>query len=144
MTKSFMSADEQSVQHEARDRTKVLLVDDEPSLTNLFKMVIHMELPQLQIDTAGNGIEALELFSLNHHGVLVMDLHMPLMDGHTTFREIKKMCETRGWEMPSVVFCTGYAPPDTLKAIFIESAEHCVLSKPISPDAVTNAVKSRL
>ena len=129
---------------EPRDKTKVLLVDDEPSLTRLFKMVLNMDLPDLHVDTAENGIEALEAFSLNHHGVLVMDLHMPLMDGHTAFKEIQKMCDLRGWEMPPVVFCTGYAPPDTLKAIFVESQEHCVLSKPISPNEISEAVKIRL
>ncbi len=139
-----MTEDNKESVLEPRDKSKVLLVDDEPSLTKLFKIVINMELPELSVDVAGNGIEALEAFSLNHQGVIVMDLHMPLMDGHTAFREIKKMCETRGWEMPAVVFCTGYAPPETLKAIFVESPEHCVLSKPISPDAVTEAVKSRL
>lgn len=139
-----MSEDNTVTSVEPRDKTKVLLVDDEPSLTRLFTMVLNLDLPKIEVDTAANGIEALESFSLNHQGVLVMDLHMPLMDGHTAFREIQRMCDIRGWEMPSVVFCTGYAPPETLKAIVVENREHCVLSKPITPSEVTDAVRSRL
>lgn len=127
-----------------RDLSRVLLVDDEPSLTSLFKMVLSMEIPDIEIDTAGNGLEALESFSINHHGVLVMDLHMPIMDGFAAFIEIQRMCNTRKWEMPAVIFCTGYAPPDALKKIFVDSQDHCVISKPISPFVITEAVNKRL
>lgn len=123
---------------------RVLLVDDEESLTNLFEMILSMEIPGCEIDKASNGVEALEKFSLAHHTVIVMDLHMPIMDGQTAFEEIKKMCGLRNWDMPSVVFCTGYAPPDALKAVFVENQEHCVLAKPINGDTLAEAVKSRM
>jgi CheY-like chemotaxis protein len=123
---------------------RILLVDDEESLTNLFEMILSMEIPECEIDKASHGVEALEQFSLGHHVVIVMDLHMPIMDGQTAFEELKKMCDLRNWEMPSVVFCTGYAPPDALKAVFVDSQEHCVLSKPISGDTLAEAVKIRM
>jgi CheY-like chemotaxis protein len=128
----------------ARDIGKILIVDDEPSLRRLFQMVLSMEIPECEIDTACNGLEALEQFSINHHGVLIMDLHMPVMDGHTAFQEIEKMCVVRDWQMPAVVFCTGYAPPDTLSSVFVESPEHCVLSKPVKGEVIAQAVRERL
>jgi CheY-like chemotaxis protein len=126
------------------DRGRVLIVDDEATIVKLFKMLLEFDLPGKQIDTASNGAEALEKFSAGHHGVLVMDLHMPVMDGLNAFLSIESSCRSRDWQMPAVVFCTGYAPPDPVLKAVAGNPSHCLLQKPVTSDVLVAAVASRL
>ena len=126
------------------DKARILIVDDEVSIVKLFKMLLEFDLPGRRVDTASNGAEAVEKFASGHHRVLVMDLHMPVMDGLHAFLNIEAACRERQWEMPAVVFCTGYAPPDpVLKAISGESV-HCLLQKPVTSQTLVETVASRL
>jgi CheY-like chemotaxis protein len=63
----------------------VLLVDDESAIRRLFQLILGAALPGCRIETAADGSEAVRMFSEGHHGVIVMDLHMPVMDGPTAF-----------------------------------------------------------
>ena len=126
------------------DRKRILIVDDEALIQRLFEMVLSWELPDCKIDVVSNGVEALHAFSERHHAVLLMDLHMPVMDGQAAFREIQSRCRTKNWEMPAVVFCTGYAPPASLTSVLAANGTHCLLSKPVSNEVLIDAVKSRL
>jgi diguanylate cyclase (GGDEF)-like protein len=44
-----------------------------------------------QVDAVQNGIEALEAFSRREYDLILMDCHMPEMDGFDTAREIRKI-----------------------------------------------------
>lgn len=127
-----------------RDMKRILLVDDEKTILKLFHMIITSALPHCEVETAPNGKEALDLFSARHHGVLVMDLHMPVMDGQTAFQEIISLSKKRNWEPPAVVFCTGFAPPDVINNIVSDSSYHCLLSKPVRGEVLVETIKSRL
>ncbi|ORW70442.1 response regulator transcription factor [Mycobacterium saskatchewanense] len=58
---------------------RVLLVDDEPALTNLVKMALHYE--GWVVDIAHNGREALAKFEKVCPDVLVLDIMLPDVDG---------------------------------------------------------------
>ena len=122
----------------------VLLVDDEGAIRRLFQLILGAALPGCRIDVAADGAEAVRCFTEGHHRVLVMDLHMPVMDGQTAFGKIQELCEAGSLEMPSVVFCTGFAPPDIVTKVVEGSPKHCLLSKPVSGEVLTEAVRSRL
>lgn len=126
------------------DRTRILVVDDEPSIVKLFKMLLEFDLPGRDVETASNGQEAVERFMVAHHRILVMDLHMPVLDGIHAFKSIESLCRERAWEMPSVVFCTGYAPADPVLRAVSGSRLHCLIQKPVTCDVLVKAVSSRL
>ena len=127
-----------------RDLSRLLLVDDEPTILNLFRMLLEMEMPDRSLDLAGNGEEALEAFEVRHHGVVLMDLHMPVMDGLAAFARIQALCRSRRWEMPPVVFCTGFAPPDSIMSIIQADSRHKLLLKPVTCEALVDALRSGL
>lgn len=129
---------------EPRDKTRILLVDDEATILKLFHMIITSALPDCEVETAGNGKEALDLFAEKHHSVLVMDLHMPVMDGQTAFQKIIALSESRNWEPPAVIFCTGFAPPDMVSRIVSGSSRHCLLSKPVRGEILVDTIKNRI
>lgn len=132
------------LQLSAGDKPRILVVDDEPSIVNLFKLILENYIQDVPVDKASNGAEALEMFNAQRYDVIVMDLHMPIMDGQTAFLEIETICAKRGWRMPSVVFCTGYAPRDAVKKAISEGQRHTLLNKPVRSEILVKAVQTRL
>ena len=122
----------------------ILIVDNEDTLRNFFEAVLKESIRGLTIDCAANGAEALASFHIKHHAVILLDMCMPVMDGEKAFHEIKKICKDKKWEMPAVIFCTGYMPPDSIQEAIAKDSAHCYLAKPATTETIVNAVRNRL
>ena len=68
-----------------------------------------------RVDVASNGLEALEAFSMRLYDVVLMDLHMPEMDGLEATRRI--LSELEEDEQPVIVAMTA--------AVMQEDRERC-------------------
>ncbi len=80
---------------------RILVVDDEADFRNLLTEIISNL--NYQIDTAADGITALEMVQKKDYDVALIDYMMPKMDGMYLMREIKKNdSET------AVIFITGH------------------------------------
>ena len=105
-----------------------------------------LESMNLRASEAVNGVEALQ--QVTHSGknfkVVLMDLHMPVMDGQAAFLEIRKMCSEEGVQMPAVVFCTGFAPSEILTQAINDDPRHKLLSKPVLGDVLVHEIEVRL
>ena len=66
-----------------------LLVDDTP--TNLFLLETICQSLGLPYRTARNGREAVDLAREQRFDIIFMDIQMPVMDGYTAIREIRKL-----------------------------------------------------
>jgi len=127
-----------------RKEQRVLVVDDEHSILNLFKMILENFIPGIVVDRADNGVEAVDVFKQGRHPVLVMDLHMPVMDGQSAFFEIERYCRQNDIPMPAVIFCTGYAPQAPLRQAIGAQQHHLMLNKPVQSHLLVRAVRERL
>jgi two-component system, OmpR family, response regulator TrcR len=67
---------------------RVLLVDDEPALTNLVKMALHYE--GWTVEVAHNGREAVTKFDQVDPDVLVLDIMLPDVDGLQILQRIRE------------------------------------------------------
>jgi two-component system response regulator TrcR len=67
---------------------RVLLVDDEPALTNLLKMALHYE--GWEIDVARDGREAIAKYAAFEPDLLVLDIMLPDIDGLQILRTIRE------------------------------------------------------
>jgi len=123
---------------------RILVCDDEHVIVKLFRMMIRSGLQGVEVDEARNGEEALALFRERRHQVVVMDLHMPVMDGQTAFHAIESFCASEGCEMPTVVFCTGYAPPEGIRRLADAGSKHALLLKPVNTQVLVDAVRAGL
>jgi len=126
------------------DRPRVLVVDDEEEIVNLFKLMLGSAIENIDVDIAHNGCEALNAFKGRHHDVIIMDLHMPVMDGHEAFKKLTELCAVEGLRMPAVIFCTGYIPPEGIRQAVSTDAHHSLLQKPVTIKSLIDAVKERL
>jgi PAS domain S-box-containing protein len=81
---------------------KVLVVDDnENNRTILNQMLL---LKQIRCDEAKNGFEALQFLAKGEkYDAIIMDYHMPYMDGLETIRKIRTSFETAGKEQQIIL-----------------------------------------
>lgn len=128
----------------APDMDRILVVDDETTLRGIFIDALTTSLPKITIDPAGDGKTAKDLFSMRHHGIIIMDVSMPVMNGEQAFREIERFCAQKGWAMPCVIFCTGFLITEDLKEVIGDGSYHMCLQKPLSLSSLIDAVKARL
>ena len=129
---------------EACDRTRILIADDDHEILDMFSRLFKIDLPDCKVDTVTNGADAFESFFASRQGVIIMDLHMPVMDGGEAFQEIEEHCEDDDVEMPTVIFCTAYDPPKLVKGLIKGKSKHSILKKPVNIDTLVVAVKKAL
>lgn len=101
-------------------------------------------------DSASNGREALELFTLAHVGgapydLIMLDLLMPEMDGYTTGNSIRQLEKERGIKSASevniIVISSVNTPKEIIKAYqSAQSAAH--LQKPVRPEKLRKTLVS--
>ncbi len=125
-------------------RGRVLVVDDEGMVRDSFSMMLSTALPGLEVVVACDGVEAVAAFEELRPLVIVMDLHMPNMDGFTAFGQIHKRCEELGIPMPQVIFCTGYAPAEAARGVREHAGDHELMFKPVTGMDLVDRVKPHL
>jgi len=76
-----------------RQRKRVLVVDDEPMVTDWLKMVIEQSpsQPGYEVRSASHGTRALELFQTWRPEVVLLDLLLPDTDGIDLLRQMKAL-----------------------------------------------------
>jgi CheY-like chemotaxis protein len=67
---------------------RVLVVDDHP--VNREVLVRQLELLGVAADTVNDGVEALAAWASRHYAAVLVDVHMPRMDGHEFTRQVRK------------------------------------------------------
>jgi CheY-like chemotaxis protein len=68
---------------------KVVLVDDDPDDIIIFQDAINEYCPQLELITAKDGTELLDLLRNVYPNLIVLDLHLPKMNGLETLQKVR-------------------------------------------------------
>ena len=103
-------------------RSKILVIDDATELLTLMKCLLEGE--GFQVFCAKNGADGIRLNEQENPDLIVLDLHMPEMDGIETLRQIRKRDSN-----VRVVILTGYKNQDSIKdAVDLNVSKY--LSKP--------------
>lgn len=80
-----------------------------------------------RVDVASDGLDAVKLFTANSYDVVLLDLHMPLMDGFKAIKTIKSM--NRGRYVPVIGMTSSPMSRDRQAAL--DSGMDAVFIKPI-------------
>lgn len=67
---------------------RILVVEDHAVNQMVARLILQNE--GYAVEVAGDGIEAVEACGKNHYDLVLMDLHMPGLDGFDATREIRK------------------------------------------------------
>jgi CheY-like chemotaxis protein len=96
----------------------IFVVDDDMDDLMLFQDAINEIDPDIKIETAGNGVDALKKLSgeLNAEpDYIFIDLNMPLMNGIQCLQEIKKIPAYA--HIPVIIYSTSSYERDILQTI---------------------------
>lgn len=89
---------------------------------------------------AENGVEALERLAADQFDIVLMDLHMPVMDGLTATRKIR--ASGADWAAVPVIAITAAASEEDRRACYAAGFND-FLPKPVKADLLARAI-SRL
>ncbi len=89
---------------------------------------------------ANNGEEAVQLFAKSHFDIVLMDQHMPVMDGLTASAEIRKLEKKSDRRVPIIAF-TATVIQEEQKATFRKLMDDFLI-KPVTIDALEKMLES--
>lgn len=110
-------------------KIKLLIVDDSVVACELLKHIAESD-PLIEVvGFASNGLQALEYIKQTIPDVILMDIHMPQMNGFETTRQIML-----SRPIPIIICSADYTPNDVQKSFqAIEAGALIILEKPKGP-----------
>jgi DNA-binding NarL/FixJ family response regulator len=97
---------------------RVLLVDDDPFFAEALSTLLGRDDRIKVVGSAGNGAEALALAEELRPNVVLMDVHMPVMDGFEATRRIRA-----SFPGTRVVFLTSTSSPEIAEQAFLSGGD---------------------
>jgi len=123
------------VQNQAPTPHGLLVVDD--SRANLFAYGAALESLGREVATAQSGEEAVRLLRLRQFALLLIDVHMPGMDGFATVELLRGQLH----RLTPVVFVTGNSEDESMRRAY-EFGAVDYLVKPVSPEVLRGKVRN--
>ncbi len=117
---------------------KILIVDDEPDILEFIKYLLERE--DYQVETAANGIEAIQKSKTFKPDLILMDVMMPIMDGIEACRQIKLQPDTKNI---FIIFLTARSEEYSEIAGFEAGADDYI-NKPVKPRVLLSRIKAIL
>lgn len=116
----------------------VLVIDDEAAVRDSLSEML--EMVGLQVLTAANGLEGLECFKAHQAEIsmVVLDVHMPVMNGLDTLRALQAIDPNLG-----IILSSGYSEYAITDHV-INQPTVTFLQKPYSMEAVLQRVEERI
>ena len=122
----FKSVSEEEL-HFTAPKAKFLVVDDNEMNLKVAKGLL--EPFRMQIDTAQNGKEALQMVQEKHYDIVFKDHMMPVMDGIEATREIRKL-EKEAYQKLPIIALSANATAEA-KEMFMRESMNDFVAKPI-------------
>ena len=114
---------------------RILAVDDEPNIVRLIQ--VNLERMGYQVDTANNGVQALEKIRANRPDLVVSDVMMPEMDGMELLSTIKR--DPALEDLPVIMLTAKTQDKDVMQG-YTRGAD-MYLTKPFNPAELIAFVK---
>jgi two-component system OmpR family response regulator len=114
----------------------VLVVDDEPSITDLVSMALRYE--QFDVRVASNGREALDTVEQFSPDLAVLDIMMPGIDGF----EVARRLRNQGARLPILFLTARDATEDKVRGLTLGGDDY--MTKPFSVEELVARIRAIL
>lgn len=105
----------------------ILIVEDEPVLQEVYKLVLTRK--GYQVYSANNGIEGISQLKKNIPDMVLLDLFMPQMDGMDFLRNI----DMNDYPSTKIIVCTNVSDRETEKEVLELGAHKFILKSSMAP-----------
>ncbi len=122
----------------ARQRARVLVVDDEPRIGSAIARILDPAHEVTAVYTARDAIRRLERGE--QYDVILCDILMPQMSGFDLYRSVEQIAPDA---VRRIIFMTG-GPFSSRGAGFLDSVPNARLEKPFSPEALRALIQRSL
>jgi DNA-binding response OmpR family regulator len=112
----------------------VLIVEDEPSFREALVMAIGDE--GYDVHSASNGAEAIDLLEHVTPDIIILDIHMPIMDGPAFLTEYRSRHE----HCAPVIICSTRRHDATISRLDVSA----FLNKPVDIDELLDAIQDNI
>jgi two-component system OmpR family response regulator len=116
--------------------TRILVVDDEPNITDLVATTLRYE--GFEVAVAGNGRDALSLVTSFRPDIVVLDVMLPDVDGF----EVRTRLGERGEDVPVLFLTARDAPEDKIRGLTIGGDDY--VTKPFSLEELVARIRAIL
>lgn len=126
------------VVYEGLKPLRVLLIEDYANNRRVIQS--YLKKTPCLVDIAENGAVGVEKFKSGKYDLVLMDIQMPVMDGYTAAREIRKLEREQGVEATPIIALTAHAlKDDTQKSI--EAGCNAHLTKPVKKQQLLKIIQ---
>ena len=117
---------------------KILIVEDEKSISNILENILSEEIQGSEITIAENGLDAYKLIEKNDFDLIISDIKMPKLSGNELLTQSLSI-------KPESVFLmiSGHADIDTAVTC-LKNGAYDFISKPIDINRLITSVKNAL
>jgi len=108
-----------------KSQASILIVDDEPEIRDLLQAILSRKYQH--VESAENGVVALEKLKERSYDLVIMDLNMPKMDGE----ELAKTIRSQGDQRTAIITLTGHGTFKDAHSLLKDAGISDFLNKPI-------------
>ncbi len=120
---------------------RVLLAEDHPTNQRVVELLLAPLGVHLTI--VGDGQEAIDAFATEHFDLILMDMQMPVVDGLSATREIRRRERENGLPRTPIAMLTANAMPSH-RAMAAEAGASHHIAKPITPESLIGGIVAAL
>jgi DNA-binding response OmpR family regulator len=114
-------------------RKRILVVDDDRAVRQMYRTALLVA--GFEVETAGDGAAALAKIDDRRPDLIVLDLHLPQVDGLAVLGELRANSDT--WDIPVVVL-TGTEYQNAV------AQASTILHKPCDPERLISVIEHHL
>ena len=115
------------------NNSSILVVDDNPEIQEIIQVLLGGE--GYLVETAGNGVKALEMLSQREYDLIILDIMMPGLHGYQTCRKMRE-------ESNAPILFLSARTKDSDKTLGFSSGGDDYLAKPFSYNELISRAKN--
>lgn len=118
------------------DKRSILLVEDDQTLRELYAMALIKA--DFNIIMAENGEQGSRLAIEHHPSLILLDIDMPIMDGHQTAKRIR---DDSWGKTARIIFLTNHSDPQNIAHAVMQKPEEYIVKAHTPIHEIVNQVR---
>lgn len=119
-------------------KKRILIIDDELDFVKMLQVRLQVE--GYEVLVAEDGIKGLQIARKEKPDLIILDIMMPGLDGHSVCDMLKK--STLTWSIPVIYLTARLSPAD--EAMAFEKGAKNYITKPYNPEVLLEMIRSAI